>query len=104
MTTADDEAEVEALIGLREREDDEEYLVGEPVAFLMAAGVDAPKTRPAEVALQTLDAIEAGRIEVLTDAISKRTKANLSRDHELIYPAVQADWDALTSIASDGSK
>jgi NAD(P)-dependent dehydrogenase (short-subunit alcohol dehydrogenase family) len=76
-------------------------VVGVHVGFVdtdMAAGINAPKTSPVEVARQTLDAIEAGRIEVLTDAISKQTKANLSRDHELIYPAVQAEWDALTRV------
>ena len=39
----------------------------------MAAGFDAPKVSPASVARQV--------------------KASLPRDHELIYPPVQAAWD-----------
>jgi NAD(P)-dependent dehydrogenase (short-subunit alcohol dehydrogenase family) len=60
----------------------------------MAAGIDAPKISPAAVARQVLDAVEAGQIEVLADDRTRQVKASLSRDHELIYPAVQAGWDA----------
>jgi NAD(P)-dependent dehydrogenase (short-subunit alcohol dehydrogenase family) len=38
--------------------------------------------------------LSAGQIEVLADERSRFVKASLSRDHELIYPAVQAFWDA----------
>ena len=55
----------------------------------MAAGIDAPKISPESVAQQTVDAVEAGDIEVLTDERSKSIKASLSRDHELIYPPLQ---------------
>jgi NAD(P)-dependent dehydrogenase (short-subunit alcohol dehydrogenase family) len=61
----------------------------------MAAGIDAPKVNPESVAAQTFDAVEAGQIEVLTDERSRFVKASLSRDHELIYPDVQAFWDSL---------
>lgn len=44
----------------------------------MAARVTQPKISPAEVARQTLDAIEAGREEVLADQITRGVKAALS--------------------------
>jgi hypothetical protein len=61
----------------------------------MAAGTDAPKISPDSVAQQTLDAVEADQIEVLADARPRFVKESLSRDHELIYPPVQAFWDSL---------
>jgi NAD(P)-dependent dehydrogenase (short-subunit alcohol dehydrogenase family) len=60
----------------------------------MAAGTDAPKDRPEFVVQQALDAVEAGQIEVLADERTREVKEDLSRDHELIYPEVQAFWDA----------
>jgi NAD(P)-dependent dehydrogenase (short-subunit alcohol dehydrogenase family) len=60
----------------------------------MAALVDAPKISPESVARQVFDAVEAGEIEVLADERTRTVKASLSRDHELIYPPVQAFWDA----------
>lgn len=60
----------------------------------MAAGVDAPKISPESVARQAFDAVEAGQVEVLADERSRFVKASLPRDHELIYPPVQAFWDA----------
>jgi NAD(P)-dependent dehydrogenase (short-subunit alcohol dehydrogenase family) len=60
----------------------------------MAAGVNLPKNAPGDVARQVADAVEAGQIEVLADERTRRVKASLSRDHELIYPDVQARWDA----------
>ena len=60
----------------------------------MAALVDAPKISPESVAQQAFDAVEAGEIEVLADERTRFVKASLSRDHELIYPPVQAFWDA----------
>jgi len=53
--------------------------------------MDAPKISPESVARQ---AVEAGEIEVLADDRSRFVKASLPRDHELIYPPVQAFWDA----------
>jgi NAD(P)-dependent dehydrogenase (short-subunit alcohol dehydrogenase family) len=55
---------------------------------------DAAKTSPVDVARQVFDAIEAGAVEVLADARTRRIKALLPDDHEKIYPAVQAAWDA----------
>jgi NAD(P)-dependent dehydrogenase (short-subunit alcohol dehydrogenase family) len=60
----------------------------------MTIGINAPKISPEDVARQALDAVEAGQIEVLADQRTRQVKATLSRDHELIYPAVQAAWDA----------
>ena len=60
----------------------------------MAALIDAPKISPESVAEQAFDAVEAGEIEVLADERSRSVKASLSRDHELIYPRIQAFWDA----------
>jgi CubicO group peptidase (beta-lactamase class C family) len=42
----------------------------------------------------TFDAVEAGQVEVLADERTRTVKAQLSRDHELIYPPVQEFWDA----------
>ena len=61
----------------------------------MAAGIDVPKISPKSVAQQTMNAIEAGEIEVLTDERSRFVKESLSCDHELIYPEVQKFRDAL---------
>ncbi len=60
----------------------------------MAALVDAPKISPESVAQQAFDAVEAGQVEVLADERTRFVKASLPRDHELIYPTVQAFWDA----------
>ena len=66
----------------------------------MAAGTDAPKISPESVAQQTFDAVESGEIEVLADERSRFVKASLSRDHELIYPPVQAFWDTVTGTSA----
>ncbi|MFF4234196.1 SDR family oxidoreductase [Streptomyces sp. NPDC001820] len=44
----------------------------------MAARVDQPKTSPADVARRILDAVEAGREEVLVDDLTRQVKAALS--------------------------
>ena len=62
----------------------------------MAAGTDVPKISPDSVAEQVCDAVESGEIEVLADERSRFVKASLSRDHELIYPSVQAFRDSIT--------
>ena len=66
----------------------------------MAAGTDEQKISPESVAQQAFDAVEADEIEVLVDERSRFVKASLSRDHELIYPPVQAFWDALVKGTS----
>ena len=60
----------------------------------MAALVNAPKDSPESVAHQVFDAVEAGQVEVLADERTRTVKAQLPRDHELIYPPVQEFWDA----------
>jgi NAD(P)-dependent dehydrogenase (short-subunit alcohol dehydrogenase family) len=59
----------------------------------MAALTDEPKDSPESVVEQALDAVEAGQVEVLADERTRTVKAELSRDHELIYPPVQRFWD-----------
>jgi NAD(P)-dependent dehydrogenase (short-subunit alcohol dehydrogenase family) len=59
----------------------------------MAALTSEPKDSPDSVARQAFDAVEAGQVEVLADERTRTVKAELSRDHELIYPPVQKFWD-----------
>jgi NAD(P)-dependent dehydrogenase (short-subunit alcohol dehydrogenase family) len=59
----------------------------------MAALTTEPKDSPESVVQQGLDAIEAGQAEVLADERTRFVKASLSRDQELIYPAIQQFWD-----------
>jgi NAD(P)-dependent dehydrogenase (short-subunit alcohol dehydrogenase family) len=60
----------------------------------MAALASGPKDSPEDVVRQALDAVEAGQPEVLADERTRTVKANLSRDHELIYPPIQEFWDS----------
>ncbi|MEZ0071360.1 SDR family oxidoreductase [Planotetraspora sp. GP83] len=55
----------------------------------MASQITGPKISPQEVTAQTLDAVEAGRPEVLADALSRDVKAALSGDLEVLYPALR---------------
>ncbi len=71
-------------------------VVGVHASFIdteMAALTNAPKDSPESVAQQAFDAVEAGQAEVLCDERTRTVKAELSRDQELIYPAVQKFWD-----------
>jgi NAD(P)-dependent dehydrogenase (short-subunit alcohol dehydrogenase family) len=52
----------------------------------MAAGLDAPKANPADVAAQALDGIAAGAYEVLADDVSRGVQAGLSKGVAGIYP------------------
>ena len=60
----------------------------------MAALTNPPKDSPESVAQQVFDAVEADQVEVLADERTRTIKAELSRDQELIYPAVQEFWDS----------
>jgi NAD(P)-dependent dehydrogenase (short-subunit alcohol dehydrogenase family) len=60
----------------------------------MAAGVTAEKISPQSVAAQIVAAIEAGAEEVLADPTSEMVKATLADDLTVLYPALQAQWDA----------
>ncbi len=61
---------------------------------MAALATNVAKDSPESVARQACDAVEAGQVEVLADERSRTVKAELSRDHELIYPAIQKFWDA----------
>jgi short-subunit dehydrogenase len=52
----------------------------------MAAGLDAPKANPAEVAALALDGVAAGAYEVLADDTSRAVQAGLSKGVGGIYP------------------
>jgi NAD(P)-dependent dehydrogenase (short-subunit alcohol dehydrogenase family) len=66
----------------------------------MAALVPGPKDSPESVAQQAFDAVEAGQVEVLADERTRTVKAQLSHDHELIYPPVQEFWDSAVAGTS----
>lgn len=59
----------------------------------MTATVDAPKITPRDVAAQTLDAVEHGREEVVTDEWSRGVRDSLPHHLESLYPQVQQQWD-----------
>lgn len=56
----------------------------------MAAGEDAPKVDPAEVAVLAVDAIAAGAYEVLADDVSRAVQAGLSGGVPGLYPQFAA--------------
>lgn len=65
-------------------------VVGVHVAFMdtdMTAGVDAPKASPLDVVAQAIAALEAGREEVLADALSRQVKAGLSQERGVYLDA-----------------
>jgi len=59
----------------------------------MAANVPDSKISTVDVAGQTLDAVERGDEEVLTDDGTRDVKASLPTDLVSLYPAVQKQWD-----------
>ncbi len=72
-------------------------VVGVHVGFVdtdLTAGLDTDKIPPARVAGSALDALEAGAAEAVVDEFSATVKAGLSDDQRLIYPGVQAEFDA----------
>ncbi|CAM5249143.1 SDR family oxidoreductase [Streptomyces aurantiogriseus] len=52
----------------------------------MTSAVDAPKSRPRDIAALALDGLETGAHEVLADDISRSVKAGLSGDLVTLYP------------------
>ncbi|MGH3643599.1 MAG: SDR family oxidoreductase [Mycobacterium sp.] len=52
----------------------------------MAAGLDAPKSNPADVAAQAIDGIAAGAYEVLADDTSRGVQAGLAKGVAGVYP------------------
>ncbi|KQM29536.1 short-chain dehydrogenase [Frigoribacterium sp. Leaf8] len=68
-------------------------VVGVHVGYVdtaMAAGVTDPKTDPATLVADVLDALEAGEHEVLADETSRQVKAGLSAPLEALYPQLAA--------------
>lgn len=51
----------------------------------MAAGIDGPKGDPADVVRRTLDAVDAGDLEVVVDDWSAMVKASLAEDPRAFY-------------------
>jgi len=60
----------------------------------MAADVPEVKITTADVVSQTLDGVERGDEEVLTDDSTRQVKASLPTDLASLYPAIQKQWDA----------
>jgi NAD(P)-dependent dehydrogenase (short-subunit alcohol dehydrogenase family) len=60
----------------------------------MAANVSESKISTSDVARQTLDGVERGDEEVLTDESARHVKASLPSDQTSLYPDVQKRWDA----------
>ncbi|MFL5334656.1 MAG: SDR family oxidoreductase [Geminicoccaceae bacterium] len=60
----------------------------------MAAGVTLAKISAGDVVGQTLDAVEHGDEEVLTDDFTREVKASLSNDPAALHSVVQQQWDA----------
>jgi NAD(P)-dependent dehydrogenase (short-subunit alcohol dehydrogenase family) len=52
----------------------------------MAGFVDAPKSDPAAIAALSLDALEAGAVEILADEGARQTQANLAGGVARLYP------------------
>jgi short-subunit dehydrogenase len=52
----------------------------------MAAGQDAPKSNPADVAALAVDGIAAGAYEVLADDVSRHVQAGLAKGVAGVYP------------------
>lgn len=54
----------------------------------MTVGIDAPKSSPSDVAVQTLAGVEAGAFEVLADDASRYVRSSLSADLTALYPSL----------------
>jgi NAD(P)-dependent dehydrogenase (short-subunit alcohol dehydrogenase family) len=52
----------------------------------LTSDIDAPKSRPRDVAVLALDGVEAGAHEVLADDTTRRVKAALAADLPTLYP------------------
>ena len=59
----------------------------------MAANVPESKISTGDVAAQTLDGVERGDAEVLTDDSTRQVKASLPSDLTSLYPDIQKQWD-----------
>ena len=73
------------------------HVLGVHVGFVdtdLTAGMDIDKIAPQAVVTATLDALEADQEEVLVDEFSRTVKAALHDDLKLIYPGIQAQFEA----------
>jgi NAD(P)-dependent dehydrogenase (short-subunit alcohol dehydrogenase family) len=59
----------------------------------MASNVPEAKLSTSDVAAQTLDAVQRGHEEVITDDSTRHVKASLPTDHSSLYPEIQKRWD-----------
>ncbi|HYZ30055.1 MAG TPA: SDR family NAD(P)-dependent oxidoreductase [Thermoleophilaceae bacterium] len=72
-------------------------VLGVHVGFVdtdLTAALDVEKIAPHAVATSVVDALEAGESEVLVDDFSRGIKAALHDDLNLIYPAIEAQFEA----------
>jgi NAD(P)-dependent dehydrogenase (short-subunit alcohol dehydrogenase family) len=72
-------------------------LVGVHVGYVdtdLIASFEVEKIAPREVALAAFDGLEAGEPEVLVDERTREVKAGLGDDQNLIYPGVEAEFNA----------
>jgi methionine aminopeptidase len=60
----------------------------------MTSQIDDPKARPEDVAAKTMEAIAAGREEVLADKSSQEIRAALDADPQSISREMQQIWDS----------
>ena len=65
----------------------------------LTAGLDTDKIPPATVAGSVLDALEqAGASEAVVDELSRNIKAGLHDDQQLVYPGIEAQFQAARSV------
>jgi NAD(P)-dependent dehydrogenase (short-subunit alcohol dehydrogenase family) len=77
-------------------------VVGVHVGFVdtdLTAGLDIDKIAPAAVAESVLDVLEAGASEAVVDEGSRAIKSRLHDDQQLIYPDIEAEFEAAQSAA-----
>jgi NAD(P)-dependent dehydrogenase (short-subunit alcohol dehydrogenase family) len=60
----------------------------------LTAGLQVEKVAPQAVATSALDALEHGRSEAIVDDLSANIKAGLHDDQNLIYPAIEEQFNA----------
>jgi NAD(P)-dependent dehydrogenase (short-subunit alcohol dehydrogenase family) len=96
--SASKSAEWSLTNGIRvELRDQGTLVIGVHVGYVetdMTAHLDVPKTRPEQVAERTLEAIEAGREEVLADQRAQDLKRALAADPVSVDAAIRRSWDA----------
>jgi short-subunit dehydrogenase len=59
----------------------------------MAANVPEAKLSTSDVARQTIEAVQRGNEEVITDDSTRHVKASLPTDYSSLYPEIQKRWD-----------